>query len=380
MPLLDSSSTGPSPKKGRQNDLGSRLQPVTDLVKCSKLVWFLTLSVVLIGGANLLFYWQQDVEVQSQQVQIPPARFAGVNIYNEIAGSQTADITQAVTHQTVTSQQTNLTTSQTATKTLDTVNASNPTDAKHSFFTVKQVDPSLHYTLCDKLELHIEVRDRHNRLKAYGGDYFWVKIFSDDLEASQPADRITDHQNGTYTAEFVLRWTGVVHMKVVLIKSSEYISLLKHHREIGPARFAYDGMFVLGNNKEITPCHITKDMFLGSMESQRSRGFCDFSDEMLGYPWFCLKPKTLPCSSWAQHMGVLPRSYEYNHLLLEQEPQSVMHSFANIQQTGAIAIQVVSIGTYPIYLSYIPTLIPPALGFVHKERILFIVYSCKVAC
>ncbi|XP_033629671.1 NXPE family member 3-like isoform X1 [Asterias rubens] len=345
MPLVDNSSPGSSPTKGRKNDSGSKLQPVTGLLRCSRLVWFLILLVVFIGGANFLFYWQQDGEVQTELVKIAPARVAGgVNIFSKLAGSQTSNPTQVVTHRAVTSQQPNLTTSQATPKTSMSVDFNNPTDAAHSFFTVKQIDASLHYTLCDKLELHIEVRDRHNKLKTYGGDYFWVKIFSNDLDASQAADTITDHQNGTYTAEFVLHWTGNVHMKVVLIKSSEYVALLRHHREIGPARFAYDGMFILGNQKELMPCHITKDMYLGSLESQRSRGFCDFSDRALGYPWFCLKPKTLPCSAWAQHMGVLPRGHQYSSVLAKQENASVQHRFANIRQTGAIAIQVVSIG------------------------------------
>ena len=152
-----------------------------------------------------------------------------------------------------------------------------------------------------------------------------VKIFSPGLEASQPADEIIDHQNGTYTARFILHWTGVISMNVVLIKSSEYVALLRHQREIAPARFAYDGMFSLGNQTEIMPCHITKDMYLGSLETQRSRGFCDFSDSLLGYPWFCLKPVKLPCSSWSQHMGVLPRGHEYNNLLMQHEPKSVIH-------------------------------------------------------
>ncbi|XP_072030565.1 NXPE family member 3-like, partial [Amphiura filiformis] len=168
-----------------------------------------------------------------------------------------------------------------------------PTNPTFSRFTLKSIGQ---YQLCDTLEITIEARDVKNKVKTYGGDYFWIWIYNKELRASAAADDIIDHQNGTYTARFQLHWTGVVKVSVLsLIHSSEAIVVLRRIRNEFPARWAYKGRFKAGNAAEIMSCHITEDMYFPPTAAKASvvRKFCNFTDGKTGFPWFCEKPKQL---------------------------------------------------------------------------------------
>ncbi|XP_038048972.1 NXPE family member 3-like isoform X1 [Patiria miniata] len=353
-------------RTGNQNG-GANLRklPPGATFKVTKSMWYFAVFFMVAVGVDVVYYWQgSDVEPNQPQHRPVP----GYQIRQRTSSHQSTESASRLDSDDQSSPATEWSTKQNAatssflmanptpadfSTTRVATNAvfdakallrSYPTDALNSFFTIKNAARSSHYMLCDTLELHIEARDQHNHVKQHGGDYFWVKIFNLASHSSQPADEIIDHGNGTYTARFLLHWTGVVSMKVLLVASSEYAALLGELREAAPARFAYNGKFKIGNWTEIMPCHITKEMYLGFLEPERSRGFCDFSDRRLGYPWFCLKPRNLPCSSFVEHMGSLTRSREYNTLLFQGKQESLSHRFANIKQIGTTTIEVKNLG------------------------------------
>lgn len=169
------------------------------------------------------------------------------------------------------------------------------TSPEFSYFTIRSHhQQKLH--LCDKLIVNIETRSENDDHKTYGGDYFWAWVYNTELGASAAADDIIDHQNGSYTATFQLHWAMKTSVAVILVHSSEAVTVLKRLRDNHPARSVYAGKFRSdGNNAEITPCHITEHVFIDSV------AMCNFTDHKTGFPWFCVKPDTLGCDMYAEH-------------------------------------------------------------------------------
>ena len=181
-----------------------------------------------------------------------------------------------------------------------------PTSPIYSRFTLK---PGKMYHLCDTLEVNIEARDTDNHPKVHGGgDYFWIWIASKKQQASAAADEIIDHQNGTYTAKFKLHWSGKINIGVLLVHSSEAVSILRRVRDNYPVRGNYRGRFRYNHDNRTTliesPCHYSLDsMYLKPKNSKHGNNmtYCNFTDARTGLPWFCVKPEDLACDSYVQH-------------------------------------------------------------------------------
>ncbi|XP_071959877.1 NXPE family member 3-like [Antedon mediterranea] len=176
------------------------------------------------------------------------------------------------------------------TTTLLTSQITSPRKSKYEIIDLKNK-----YVTCDKIHVFIQARDDWNRPKQNGGDYFRARIYNDNLNASSSNNGdIIDHGNGTYSAYFTLPWTGLVNIEVTLMIPSEVIRIVKRIYHENPYRMVYEGKFQSGKKIKITKCHIHLDS---------SRLLCNFTDELSGQPWFCEKPKNLPCSSWIEHHG-----------------------------------------------------------------------------
>lgn len=199
------------------------------------------------------------------------------------------------------------------------------TNANASFY--KIINPKTNYSLCDVLEIQIFTRNVYNNSKTTGGDYLFTKVHSPDLLASSnPEGGIEDHQNGSYTARFKLRWTGRVFITVVLMQSSEAISVLRRVRDQFPARQAFEGVFIWnGKASTHTPCHVTTFMYLPNWEnSSNVVEFCNYTDPLTGSPWYCVKPEGYPCSSYTQHAGS-PRGKMITKSFLNPQELLLMH-------------------------------------------------------
>ncbi|XP_072043691.1 NXPE family member 3-like [Amphiura filiformis] len=222
------------------------------------------------------------------------------------------------------------------------------TDANYSYFQI--INPKRFYNLCDILEIKIFAKNKRNVMKSHGGDYFFVRIHSPDLQASaNPDGGIIDHQNGSYTARFKLRWTGHVRITVTLMHSSEAVSVLRRMRDYLPARQAFDGIFRRGNNAKRVPCHVTPLMFVKSWENTSTEvEFCNFTDPVTRSPWYCTKPKYFPCSSYSHHAGsergneVLLRLVSISDRSLIAQPMALNSSGRSLIKVGNLTSHLAS--------------------------------------
>ncbi|XP_038066953.1 NXPE family member 3-like [Patiria miniata] len=223
-------------------------------------------------------------------------------------------------------------------------NLTNPTVTANSFFYIKDPKPS--YNTCDLLELYIEVRDGQNLTKKMGGDLLWPIIRTDRLHASAPYDELIDHGNGSYNARLTLSWAGVVAPRVPFIHSAEYVAALRGVIQRQPVRFGYVSRFIANGKSEYTPCHMDKEMPFIATKPEANFSYlsptevCDYSDVKAGTNWYCLKPKTLPCSAISLHRGDWKASNEFfDHIMTGEEKTAWkvgIKDFAFLSNTGPV--------------------------------------------
>ncbi|XP_078661477.1 NXPE family member 3-like [Branchiostoma floridae x Branchiostoma belcheri] len=164
------------------------------------------------------------------------------------------------------------------------------TEAKETTYTIDK--PKKSYLVGDIVNVTIVARDKDGQPKIHGGDYFQVRVQSPDGD-SAAAGHVIDHDNGTYTAQFRLFWAGKVKFNIRLVHPSEGCYLLNYMWEVCPLRLTFTSTFIGHNGaSETTECNV----FLDENVEQ-----CDYSDPRSGVSWACVKPKTLPCSSRADH-------------------------------------------------------------------------------
>ncbi|XP_033111403.1 NXPE family member 3-like [Anneissia japonica] len=165
------------------------------------------------------------------------------------------------------------------------------TDPKHCAFNIENQQNSSN--LCDKIHVIIQARDQLKTNKKIGGDYFRAKIYNTKLKASAPTDgEVIDHNNGSYSAYFTVRWRGSTFINVQLVHSSEAVAAMKRVREANPIRMVYNGIFQQKKAKVNGQCHV---------QLSSANELCNFTDKLTGEPWFCIKPKNLPCSTYTLH-------------------------------------------------------------------------------
>ncbi|KAM4888777.1 NXPE family member 3 isoform 2-T4 [Thomomys bottae] len=166
---------------------------------------------------------------------------------------------------------------------------------------VKSTDPSSSYFVIlnaagffkvgSQLEVLVHMHDFQRKPKKYGGDYLQARIHSPKLQAGA-VGRVVDYQNGFYKVFFTLLWPGKVKVSISLVHPSEGIRVLQYLQEEKPDRVYFKSLFRSGRISETTECNVCLP---GSLP------LCNFTDLYTGEPWFCFKPKKLPCSSRINH-------------------------------------------------------------------------------
>ncbi|XP_067849183.1 NXPE family member 3-like isoform X2 [Heptranchias perlo] len=180
---------------------------------------------------------------------------------------------------------------------------------------LKSSDPShVHFVILnsaktfyvgDQLQVMLRMFDFEGHPKQYGGDYLQGRIHTPALKAGS-AGTVIDNQNGFYYINFNLSWPGKVEVSVSLVHPSEGIQALERLREDWPDRVYFKSTFKLGGISETTVCNLCLP---------QTKPLCNFTDVRTGEPWFCYKPKTLPCSARINHeMG----GYEQKLLIGEE--------------------------------------------------------------
>ncbi|XP_072176387.1 NXPE family member 3-like [Diadema setosum] len=155
------------------------------------------------------------------------------------------------------------------------------------------------FQVCDQLELVIQARNGLNQTKSYGGDYFRARIFTKNqtfAASSTTYGEVIDHDSGTYSALFSLKWDGFVNIEVMLVHSSEAVHVLQQVQSEGFVEAGYFGGFRESENSskvEGTLCNSALPTKYGPL--------CNFTDDNSGSPWFCVKPQSFSCEHWFGH-------------------------------------------------------------------------------
>ncbi|XP_012635122.1 NXPE family member 3 isoform X4 [Microcebus murinus] len=163
------------------------------------------------------------------------------------------------------------------------------TDPSSSYFVI--LNSAAFFNVGSQLEVLVHVQDFQRKPKKYGGDYLQARIHSPKLQAGA-VGRVVDYQNGFYKVFFTLLWPGKVKVSVTLVHPSEGIRVLQYLQEEKPDRVYFKSLFRSGRISETTECNVCLP---GSLP------LCNFTDLYTGEPWFCFKPKKLPCSSRINH-------------------------------------------------------------------------------
>uniref|UniRef100_A0A3P9LQG6 NXPE C-terminal domain-containing protein n=1 Tax=Oryzias latipes TaxID=8090 RepID=A0A3P9LQG6_ORYLA len=183
-------------------------------------------------------------------------------------------------------------------------------DPRHSTFTVlpKRVGGQWH--VGDELEVVIKMFNFHGKPKKYGGDFLLARLHSPSLLAGV-AGKVVDHLNGSYSALFPLLWEGNVQVQVVLVHSSEAVTVLQQLNRMQPHRIYFQSLFRSGSLTETTTCNI----YINATQQQ----VCNYTDLHTGEQWFCYKPKKLSCDTRVTHaMGGFKKNITHQEEMLFQ--------------------------------------------------------------
>ncbi|XP_025233623.1 NXPE family member 3 isoform X2 [Theropithecus gelada] len=163
------------------------------------------------------------------------------------------------------------------------------TDPSSSYFVI--LNSAAFFQVGSQLEVLVHVQDFQRKPKKYGGDYLQARIHSPKLQAGA-VGRVVDYQNGFYKVFFTLLWPGKVKVSIFLVHPSEGIRVLQRLQKDKPDRVYFKSLFRSGRISETTECNVCLP---GNLP------LCNFTDLYTGEPWFCFKPKKLPCSSRITH-------------------------------------------------------------------------------
>ncbi|MBN3277237.1 NXPE1 protein, partial [Polyodon spathula] len=156
---------------------------------------------------------------------------------------------------------------------------------EHSLVTL--MNPKENYCVGEILSVRVEMNDYQGKPKTYGGDFILARIHSPELQAGA-AGVLEDFNNGTYRVNFTLFWPGSVKVSVLLIHSSEVVSMLSRAKEYCNNKFIFTGTFHNSTLQETSIC----DIHLSTNET-----VCEFKDKGNQESFSCFKPKTLPCET-----------------------------------------------------------------------------------
>ncbi|XP_067897027.1 NXPE family member 3-like [Heterodontus francisci] len=200
-------------------------------------------------------------------------------------------------------------------------------DPSHARFVI--LNSTKTFYVGDQLQVMLRITDFEGHPKQYGGDYLQARIHTPALKAGS-AGTVIDKQNGIYLINFSLTWPGKVEASVSLVHPSEGVQALERLRE-RPQRVYFQSTFKSGDASETTACNLCLP---------QSDSLCNFTDLRTGEPWFCDKPKKLPCTARINHAK---KGYEKAPLIGEES--RFFQSEVNIKKpilpnaTGYIIVQ-----------------------------------------
>ncbi|XP_024141404.1 NXPE family member 3 [Oryzias melastigma] len=183
-------------------------------------------------------------------------------------------------------------------------------DPAHSSFTVLPKRGGGQWCVGDELEVLIQIYNFQGKPKKSGGDVLLARLHSPSLLAGV-AGKVVDHLNGSYSALFPLLWEGNVQVEVILVHSSEAVTVLQQVSRLQPYRIFFRSLFRSGPLTESTLCNV----YIDAPQEQ----LCNYTDLYTGEPWFCYKPKKLSCDARVTHaMGGFKKNISRREEMLFQ--------------------------------------------------------------
>ncbi|XP_034529786.1 NXPE family member 3-like [Notolabrus celidotus] len=177
----------------------------------------------------------------------------------------------------------------------------------NSTFTILPKSGGGEWHVGDQLEVLIKMFDFQGHAKKTGGDFLVAALHSKGLGAGVTG-RVVDHLNGSYSALFPLLWEGSTRVEVILLHTSEAVTVLRMLNIERPDRVIFKGVFRSGSVSETTVCNVCLPP---SNQSQ-----CNYTDLHTGDPWFCYKPQKLSCEARVSHRKT---GYKYQGIKNEKE-------------------------------------------------------------
>lgn len=231
--------------------------------------------------------------------------------------------------------------------------------AAHSTFTILPRNGGGSWHVGDQLEVLIKINDFNGRPKKSGGDVLLARLHNRTLSAGV-VGKVFDNRNGSYTAVFHLLWEGTAEVEVILIHSSEAVTVIERVNLEQPGRIFFRSLFRLGSVTEASTCNVCLEA--------PTENLCNYTDTRTGEPWFCFKPKKLKCEHRITHsfggFTLKPRSMDNKFFV------SGVNMKAPIQSTGPSKITIlpkpkVLNATVPVNMSGEDRSARPA-GFYYK--------------
>ncbi|CAK8678719.1 unnamed protein product [Clavelina lepadiformis] len=145
----------------------------------------------------------------------------------------------------------------------------------------------------DTVVVHIQAKDRLNRNKTFGGDYFRARLIrktADGKLTDGIACSIKDHLNGSYTLQVPLLMAGTFTLEVKLVLPVEGIAWFINFTSMRNNKgISYEATL---NTKETVECNLD----LNTYEGRENKLMCDYGNPRNGEPWFCDLPPSGNCS------------------------------------------------------------------------------------
>uniref|UniRef100_A0A3B3HH69 NXPE C-terminal domain-containing protein n=1 Tax=Oryzias latipes TaxID=8090 RepID=A0A3B3HH69_ORYLA len=167
-----------------------------------------------------------------------------------------------------------------------------PSDPRHSTVTILPKRGGGQWHAGNELEVVIKMYNFHGKPKTSGGDFLLARLHSPSLLAGV-AGKVVDHLNGSYSALFPLLWEGKVQVQVILVHSSEAVTVLQQLNRMQPHRIYFQSLFRSASLTETTTCNV----YINASQQQ----VCNYTDLHTGEQWFCYKPKKLSCDARVTH-------------------------------------------------------------------------------
>uniref|UniRef100_A0A8D0KNE3 NXPE C-terminal domain-containing protein n=1 Tax=Salvator merianae TaxID=96440 RepID=A0A8D0KNE3_SALMN len=206
----------------------------------------------------------------------------------------------------------------------DTRTTTSPEDSKAILLNQKD-----NYCVGEQLMVLLDMFDHMGKRKAYGGDFFKVRIYSPSIQAGA-SGHIMDYRNGTYLVSFTLLWEGPIRVSLLLMHPSEGVSALWKARKKVYDKIAFTGKYLNGTSEVSVECGFVMNT---------SEELCKYLDERDEEAFYCLKPGNIPCEAFVQLMSKnSPISYL---TALEMELLDSIHPGVEIpQKFGQIQVSV----------------------------------------